>query len=166
MRLTLDHNCLIDLEENRPSAPALRELIELHRAARIQVFVGSISASENLPGKVAPDSYAQFKERLDRLGINELPHLLPVSRVGLSFVLDACVWADETVALADQIKAIVHPNVEPRFADYLTAQGLPADADLTPKWRNLLCDIEGMAAHIRAGHDMIVIFLAREGVRL
>lgn len=36
-RLTLDRNCIIDLEENRPEAEHLRALIELHETGKIRL---------------------------------------------------------------------------------------------------------------------------------
>jgi hypothetical protein len=145
VRLTLDTNCLIDLEEGRPAAGALRELIELHRQGRIQVFVGAISASENLPGKVAPEHHSSFEERLNRIGITDLPRVLPVGRYGMTF-WGSSIWGDENDHRPDQIQNIIHPAVA------ITA--------VTPKSRNVLCDIDGLAAHIRAGHD---IFVTRDG---
>ena len=49
MNVTLDTNCIIALEENRPTAPFLRHLISLHDAKTISLRVVAISASERKP---------------------------------------------------------------------------------------------------------------------
>jgi hypothetical protein len=46
MRFTLDTNRIIDVEENRPNAPFVRELVSLHGTNRINVAVSAIWASE------------------------------------------------------------------------------------------------------------------------
>ena len=44
LRLTLDTNCIINLELGTGQAASVRRLIDLHRDGVIKVFVGSVSA--------------------------------------------------------------------------------------------------------------------------
>lgn len=46
-RFTLDTNCIIDLEENRPSAEYVRVIVEAWKNGRIALAVVAVSASEN-----------------------------------------------------------------------------------------------------------------------
>jgi hypothetical protein len=46
MCFTLDTNCIIDVEENRPNAPFVRELVSLHGTNGINVAVSTTWASE------------------------------------------------------------------------------------------------------------------------
>jgi hypothetical protein len=41
---TIDTNCIIDLDEERESAPAIRELIAMHEANQITLRVDCISS--------------------------------------------------------------------------------------------------------------------------
>jgi hypothetical protein len=141
MRLTLDTNCLRDLEEETAQTSAITQLIKLHRAGKIQVHVGAISASENLPGKVAPETVSQFEARLKKLGIDDLPSILPTGRNEMSF-WGAAVYGAEKDDLGEKINSVVHSTV-----DTLT---------LTAKSRNALSDVDSLAAHIRSGHDIFV----------
>ena len=142
MRLTLDTNCLIDLENGTGQARAIRELITLHRAGKIQVFVSAISASENVIGQGSqPENLDQFEARLKSLAIDDLPSVLPTGRNGMSF-WGAAVYGDEKDDIGEKIKSIVHSTV-----DTLT---------LTSKARKVVCDVDGLAAHIRSGHDIFV----------
>jgi len=85
MRLTLDTNCLSDLENGTDQAESIRELIRLHRAGKIQVFVSAIAASEHVTGKGLPEQVGQFEGRLKKLAIDDLPSVLPTGRSGMSF---------------------------------------------------------------------------------
>jgi hypothetical protein len=140
MQLTLDTNCLIDLEAGTGEAPAIQQLIELHRAGKIQVHVGAIPASEYLPGRIAPEPFSPLETRLRKLGIHDLPSVVPVGRE-MAF-WGAAVYGAEQDDLVEKIKSVVYSTV-----DTLT---------LTAKWRNVVCDVESLAAHIRSGHDVFV----------
>jgi hypothetical protein len=50
MRFTLDHNCLIDLEEDRPNAPFVREIVATAREGRHTICVPASAGVERLPG--------------------------------------------------------------------------------------------------------------------
>ena len=82
---TLEHNSLIDLERGAPSAPALRELIELDDRGIISVQLVAVGASEKLPDKSQPSDYALFEELLIRLGLAHLPVLFPLRKWGLTY---------------------------------------------------------------------------------
>ena len=139
MRLTLDANCLIDLENGTGQAEAIRELITLHRAGKIQVFVSPVPQSQNATGKVVPENSDEFEARLRKLGIDDLPSV--ADRTEMSS-WGAAVYSAENDGLRDRINSVVHSTV-----DTLT---------LTRKERNVVCNVDGLAAHIRNEHDIFV----------
>jgi hypothetical protein len=141
MRLTLDTNCLIDLEEQAGQATAITELIKLHRAGKIQLHIGAISASENLPGRVAPETVRQFEARLKRLGIDDLPSVLSTGGYDVAF-WGAAVCRDEKDDLDAKIQSILHLTV-----DTLT---------LSRTARFVVSDVASLASHIRSEHDIFV----------
>ena len=141
IRLTLDTNCLIDLEEETGQAAAIRQLIELHRAGKIQVHVGAVSVSQSVRGTIAPETFSQFDARLKKLGIDDLPSVLPTGRNEMSF-WGAAVYGAEKDDLDENVKSVVYSTV-----DTLT---------LKPGSRIVLCDVDSLTAHIRSGHDIFV----------
>jgi len=141
VRLTLDTQCLTDLENSTGQTAAIWELITLHRAGQIQLFVSAISPAEAPRGKVAPETDRQFEDRLKALGINDLPSVLPTGRSEMSF-WGAAVYGDDNDRLAEKIGSVVHSTVDTLF--------------LASRARKVLCDVEALAAHIRSGHDIFV----------
>ena len=73
--------------------------------------------------------------------ISELPSILPAGRYEMSF-WGAAVYGNDKDDLGDRIKSIVNSTV-----DTLT---------LTRTSLNVPPDIDGLAAHIRSGHDIFV----------
>ncbi len=131
--------CLIDLENRTGQAEAIRELITLHRARKIQVFVSAVPQPQNVTGKVVPENSEEFEARLKELGIDDLPSV--ADRTELSS-WGAAVYSAENDGLRDRINSVVQSTV-----DTLT---------LTRKERNVICNVDGLAAHIRSGHDIFV----------
>jgi hypothetical protein len=127
VRLTLDTNCLIDLEHRTGQATAIWQLVKLHRGANIQLFV--------------PQNDRQFEDRLKALGMNDLPSVFPTGRNEMSF-WGAAVCGDDRDDLVEKIHKIVHSTVDTLF--------------LNSRSRTALCDAEGLAAHIRSAHDIFV----------
>jgi hypothetical protein len=152
LNLTLDHNCMIDLENGEGESSAVEQLIALHRAGLVRVHVGVISASENVRGGGEP-THKLFKERIDRLGLGELPEVLPDFSVGMSYI-GACVLAGDD-GLEERVRAVVHPSV-PDYEQFAAERGLDPWGPMHPKWRNRACDIDAMVAHIRRSHDVFV----------
>ena len=140
MRLTLDTHCLTELENRTGQTAAIWELITLHRAGRIQLFVSAISPAEDPPGTAAPEN-RQLEDRLRALGINDLPSVLPTGRNEMSF-WGAAVYGDDNDRLAEKISSVVHSTVDTLY--------------LTSRAQEVLCDVEALAAHIRSGHDIFV----------
>ncbi len=66
MRITLDTNCLIDLELNQGAALELRELIVIHELEKITLCVPAIGASERMKDGMYAPTFSVFQERVKR----------------------------------------------------------------------------------------------------
>ena len=84
-RVTLDHNSLIDVEENRPAAAALRRLIRAGRDDRISLLVVGIDASERRLDHTYPMNFSQFQQKLAAVGLGDAEILRPVAYYGMTF---------------------------------------------------------------------------------
>lgn len=73
MKLTLDWNCVIEVEEGQPQADAVNTLIAAHRKGQIEVALLAASASENTKSKVFPGNAELFLKRVAHLGWQDLP---------------------------------------------------------------------------------------------
>jgi hypothetical protein len=153
-RVTLDSNAIIDVEENRPAAAAVRELIALHRAARITLCVSNIVAGErDRDGLVVPD-YRKFTAKLGATDLSGAELLNPLAHWGITFV-DQCIWPEPKDTLRETIHHVLFPN----SPDYFAAIGGESDTDRakrTAKGNNQLCDVLGMWCHIRYRGDVFV----------
>lgn len=68
-KYTLDTNCIIDIEENRPGAVHIKRLLTAYRKQEIDLAVVAISASENQPGGGTNRNFTDFEEKLKAVDI-------------------------------------------------------------------------------------------------
>ncbi len=68
-KLTFDWNCVLDLEEDRSSAPCLRELLALHDQGKVVVRLVAVSASERQQDGSYLRNFEAFQTRLASLGL-------------------------------------------------------------------------------------------------
>jgi hypothetical protein len=154
VRFTLDTNCIIDVEEGRPSAPFVRELVGLHGKNGINVAVSAIGASERQRTGGYAQSFSEFQAKLKAVGFDSVELLPPLAYMGICY-LDHCVMADENDLLERQIHDPLFSNIEFLWVNYAKARGLPADA-LDKTWRNAKCDVLALWCHIRHGGGVFV----------
>src|SRR3984893_19460322 len=108
---TLDTNCIIAVAENQPAAWAVRTLADAH-AGRADAAVVEMSAREKQQGGHYIRNFAEFRDRLDSLGLGHLNVILPMGDWDISF-WDQCLWADEAmVKRAYEIQSILFPAVQ------------------------------------------------------
>jgi hypothetical protein len=157
-RVTLDTNAIIDLEEDRPGAQPLRELIALHRARQITICVSAIAASERDRDPESGDpSFARFTEKLARADLADAEELAPPLYFDLTF-WDHCVWGELNDPLLPDITDILYPD------GLLSHERvLPAETEdqrrTREKGTNQLCDVLTMWCHIHyRGH----VFVTRD----
>lgn len=158
LTFTLDTNCLIDLEQNRPTAPKIQALAAAHTAARADVAVIAISASENPPLWGHPiQDFSEFEAYLAALGLAHLNIIMPMASWNISF-WDHGLWSDDAmVTLERQVHSVLFPNEQFLWQDYCRDQGInpPPNSPRGP-WRNHKCDVQAIWSHIHAGRDVFV----------
>lgn len=131
MKVTLDHNCVIDLANRTTTGDLVRKLV---RNENYQCFVVNIGASEMRKRGVEPSRYDKFEELLSEGGIDHLPRLDPLAIWDITF-WDRCLWVDTVMSnLSDSIETVL-------FGAKL--KGMPPEGLDSPagkKWLNRLCD--------------------------
>lgn len=147
MKITLDHNCLIDLAQATLTGMRIQALIS---STGHQPYVVNIGASEMREKGIQPDRYDLFEELLVSAGIADAPRLDPAMIWDVTF-WDRCVWiGPEDERLLGEIEAILFgdsPSVSP-------SAGL--DSPEGKKWLNRVCDVQSMWCHIRSGNDLFL----------
>lgn len=155
MLFTLDTNCLIDVEENRPNAPFIREIVSRHGKG-INVAISAIGASERQRSGRYAQNFSEFKDKRTAIGLQYLELLPPVLYFDVCF-FDHWVLANENDTLESQIHAILFPSIEFLWVDFAKAHGLPVDNSALDKtWRNAKCDVLGLWCHIKHGGGVFV----------
>ncbi|WP_040818694.1 hypothetical protein [Litoreibacter arenae] len=168
MKLTLDWNCIIEVENDGPQSKYVGALIELHRSHKCEVALLATSASENTRSKRFPGSASEFTERVRRLNWSDLPVVPMPAVIGLTY-WDFCYWIDdgnkferETGAIWDVIASKVACDPVDHFdgPDALTDEMIQSES-LT-KWRNSWCDVLSAYSHIEANRDVFVTLNTRD----
>jgi len=146
LRYTLDTNCIIDLEERRPSASSLKMMLGDHTAGKIHLAIVAISASENQPCGTSSNNYSVFEGKLKAIGLGHLDQLFPMFYWDVGF-WDRFIW-DGDPKLERKIHEILFPG-EPIAK--------PQDFGFSEKiWRNHKCDVQVAWSHIYYGRDVLV----------
>lgn len=162
MRLTLDWNCVIEVEEGRPQAAHVADLVTRHRQGQFEVALLAASASENSKSKQFPGNASLFKNRILALGWTDLP-LVPMPGItGLSY-WDFCYIVrdnDKFERDMDALWAAIAPRVLKKPSEHLPT-GVPLTDDAIQseafsKWRNAWCDVISAYSHIHEGRDVFV----------
>ncbi len=161
MDFTLDTNCIIDLEENRPAATDLRALIKMHSAGDVQIAVVGISASENLPGGGWAPSFDTFTAKVARAGLGAAKILKPLGVWGVTY-WNWFLWSsDEMKAIALDIHNVLFPDSEYDHRKYCISRGITTGKGaLDARWRNRRCDVLALWSHVYYHRD---VFVTRDG---
>ncbi|WP_246831253.1 hypothetical protein [Pseudotabrizicola formosa] len=162
IKLTLDWNCVIELEERRPQAACVQDLVDRHREGQFEVGLLAASASENSKSKRFPGNATVFMERISALGWQDLP-IVPMPAVfGLSY-WDFCYFVDDVEKFKRDMDALwqaIAAKVPRKPADHLPPSMMLNDDSVQSehlwKWRNTWCDVVSAYSHIHAGRDIFV----------
>ncbi len=156
-KITLDTNCIIDIEQQGEPYPDLQELIRLYNDQKIHLRIVAISASERMPGGKYAQNFAEFEEKIAAVGLEKAEVLPCIAYSDVTF-LDRCLLAsDEMVVLERKIHEILFPRIEYDYREFSAKRGI--DQSITPtdsKWRNAKCDVLGMWCHITFEGDVFV----------
>ena len=162
MKLTLDWNCVIEVEEHRPQARYVKELVDAHRRGEFEVALLAASASENSKSKRLPGNASIFKERVSSLGWQDLPLVKMPGVFGLSY-WDFCYFVKNPEEFEHQMDALW--GVIARRVPRDPSAFLPLGTKLTDgaiqsealsKWRNTWCDVISAYSHIHDSRDIFV----------
>lgn len=157
LAFTLDTNCLIAVEEQRPSAVDVQALVARHRAGEVVVRLVATTAAENQRNGKMLSNFQLFQQRLRGVGWGDLDILRPVCVFDLTY-WDWCVFGSDTVS--DELQRI-HTVLFPT-APFEFGQAVPDGLDTTAralaerKWRNRQLDALVLHTHIQAGADVFV----------
>jgi hypothetical protein len=154
MRFTLDTNCIIDVEENRPSAQYVIDLVNLHGQNGITVAVSAIGASERQRVGGYSQSFSDFQTKLNTVGLGNLELLPPIGYFGITF-FNYCVYGGGNETLENDIHNALFPSIEFNVAEYAINRGLPANTS-DHKWRNAKCDVLALWCHVKNQGDVFV----------
>lgn len=152
MRITLDHNCIINLERRTEIGGLIEAII---KDPSNECFIVNIGASEMRERGVRPDKYERFEELLAAAGIDHLRRINPMFIFDVTF-WDRCVWcSEETIQLAKDIESVLFANAQP-----IDIQKGGIDSPAGRKWLNRTCDIHSLWCHITSRND---VFLTTDG---
>lgn len=159
MLLTLDTNCLCDLDEDRPAAASVRELGRRARAGEIGLAIAVSSASERQIDRTFLTSFDLFRSRLAALGMDQLELLPTIARADVAF-WDLSVWGGpEAESREEEIYSVMFPTSPFRWPKYAAARGVEPNnlaSVAYGRWKNQLLDAQAFWAHEHAGRDIFV----------
>lgn len=159
-KLTLDTNCIIDLEENRPNAKYIRRLIDAHCSGDISIALAKVSASERQKGDRLMENFAEFQDRVEAVGLGDLEQLSGIAFYGFGFWGHGYYGGTEDMTrLDEQIHSVLFPKIDYSYADFVSAIAPEDDAAITRatwKWRNAFCDRQMFWAHEYHNRDVFV----------
>jgi len=155
LTFTLDTNCIIDVEDGRPSAASVGALAIAHREGLADVALVAVSASERQPGDKYLQSYDEFVSRVNRAGLGHLRILLPMLYWDIGFWNVGIHSNEEMIALECSIHSALFPSIPFQWADYVESVGVALDAAPNP-WRNAFCDRQMFWSHVYRSRDVFV----------
>jgi hypothetical protein len=162
MKLTLDWNCVIEVEENRPQAADVADLISSHRKGQFEVALLAASASENSKSRRFPGNAGIFVERVSALGWQDLPLVRMPGIYGLSY-WDFCYYVSDGEKFKRDMDSLWHaiaPNIARNPSEHLPpGMGMTDGAiqsEALAKWRDTWCDVISAYSHIQEGRDIFV----------
>lgn len=157
VRVTLDTNCLIDLEVESVRTNAVHGLVQRFRNSEFQLCIPAISASERTESGRYLLSIADFEDRLARLGLQRAEHLLPMLYLDVCFPDHGLLSDVAMLTLERKLHQVLHPTVAFEYQEYCVERGLDPNAVPSDrKWRNAKCDVQVAWAHIWHGADVLV----------
>jgi hypothetical protein len=157
MNVTLDTNCIIDLEEERDTAPDIQALIHMHDQQRINLRVVAISASERKPDGKYASNFTEFKEKIAAVGLGYVDILKPIGYYDITF-WDWCLYAGaEMEELERKIHEILFPNIEFNYKEFCRKRSLASNGkEIDHHWQNAKCDVLALWSHIHYGSGNFV----------
>lgn len=149
MKITLDHNCLIDIKNDTQEGQVLRRIIS---SSSHECFVVNIGASELRKRGIRPDTYHLFDKFLVNLGLKEVKRLNPMELIDITFIDFCIICSEEMVDLSKRIEEILF--IQAIEEDVLIDN--PPYQPIGRKFLNRLCDTQSMWCHIHYGNEIFL----------
>ena len=157
MRIAIDTNVLIDLEQAAARAEVLNFLVRRGDPREHKICVPAIVASERGPEGNLVKNFAEFESRLSAIGLADAELLSPMLYLDVCFLGHALLCSSEMEALERQIHEVLFPLLPFVYADYCASAGIEPVADTCDrKWRNAKCDVQVVWAHVWYHTDVLV----------
>lgn len=155
IKVTLDNNCLINLEKRTCQWEAVKEIIKLSKQGELIACVCAMSASEYQ--KTKRPIYKEFENFLERINCDDILQILPMGYYDITY-FEHCLWSGEKeVNLEKEIHNILFPNIEYSYEKYCKKNGIQNVNGLKDKiWLNAKCDVQMIWSHINAENDFFV----------
>ena len=142
-KLTLDTNCIIAVEEHRPSEKSILSLRRLHDVGIVQLRLVAASASERQVRGQQVQNFNDWAARVSKLGFGGLEILKPIMIYGVGFYGQGVYGGGAASELYDAIGTAI-------FRSWF-----PARVERPPS-ANKICDVLMMWAHIWYQGDCFV----------
>lgn len=147
--LTLDTNCLIDLEEEREGYEFIIGLKNLSQQKIVNLGIPAIIASEKIIKYKRITSFNEFKEFLNNIDFGGFQLLLPPLYYGLTF-WDYSMWSSQEIEeLVSKIERIL-------FNSTSDVDGSHDNGKKYEKWRNTTCDVLMFWSHVYYKRDVFI----------
>lgn len=158
-KFTLDTNCLIDVEDGRPAAIYVKQILRAALDGIADVAMVASSASERQKDNSFLTRFEYFEHRRKVLGFDHVPIIHPLLRWDIGF-WDQGLYASATSeARENLIYRILFPNSPIEWPDYAAQQAVQIE-DLNSRayrrWRNQILDAQAYWAHDFNDRDVFV----------
>lgn len=159
-QLTLDHNSLIDLEQENQHGVHLRTLLALHEQGTVKLRVVAIGAAERQQGGTYASTFQDFQRRIASIGLAGADILPTIAYYGISFD-EHCYYADtvpqEFCDLEWKIHEILFPKSGRTIDEFRRAKPhIKSEDELLRKFRSMRFDVLTLWSHIYHGSGILV----------
>ena len=138
MTITLDTNCLIDLEEQRNGFASIKKIINESKQNSLDVAIVAVSAIDKKLHNNKIKNFSEFQKWLADLGLSHIKILKSIAYTDISYADWCVVGGGELTELEHKIHDILFPTLP---------YSVPPDK-LMSKWINAKADVLIMWAHI------------------
>jgi hypothetical protein len=114
INVTLDMNCIIDLENEKGAATHVKSLIKIYETGKIKLRVVAISASEKKRDGTYASNFSEFKNRVAAIGLGQTEILKPLCYLGITYY-NWCVAADEKTGPMENLERKIHEILFPEI---------------------------------------------------
>lgn len=137
MTITLDTNCLIDLEEQRNGFVPIKKIINESKQNKLDVAIVAVSAiDKKLNNKIK--NFSEFQKWLADLGLSHIKILKPIAYADISYADWCVVGGGELTELEHKIHDILFPKLPYSVsADKLMSKWINAKADVLIMWAHI-----------------------------